>query len=325
MENATKEASLPEGGAAAARSPLHARHWLRSPLIVATVGAVVALIGNIVVTVLDAQEKLTADKRQHCYEMISDALRASGGDVEITKKNLRFLKDSNLLATCGDINLDAASEATPQYIAPAATAATAAPMGTGAALQVYLGCSGNGDAIDPIQQAFNQAVNRTDLPQASDIDGNATLSELLKIGNDVSRWSSGRAAAIDGYVLAVKKGGAESANCHGRAGYDTILEVGALPGVPSAERFLAKVTPRLRALATANGQDWSLPGLERAYLNKRVHMEGWLVFDQEHAPWSANTAKAHDVSDRATAWELHPLISIALPDDGGVADAAADH
>ena len=303
----------------------HTIHWLRSPLIVATAGAMLALIGNIVVTELDAQEKRTADREQHCYDMISDALRASAGDIVITKKNLAFLKSSKLLAKCDDIDIDAAmpSEDTPQYIAPVATAASPALAGTGAALQVYLGCAGSGDATDPVQVAFNQAVNRSDLPQAPDFDANATLSALLKGGDDTTRWSSGRAAAVDGYVLAVERGGAEGANCHGRAGYDTVLEIGATPGAGRAERFLAKVTPRLRALATANGQDWSLPGLERAYLGKRVHLEGWLVFDQEHAPWSANTVKPHVTPDRGTAWELHPVISIALPGDAGIPDAAS--
>lgn len=302
----------------------HPMYWLRSPLMVAVGGALVAFVGNIAVTELDARDKRAADQQQHCYDMINDALRASAGDIAITQKNLNFLKNSKLLAKCDDIDIDAAmqSESTPQYIAPIGTAAPAL-AGTAAALQVYFGCSGTGDATDPLQQAFNQAVNRCDTPQTSDFDATVTLSALLaKQNDDTTRWSSGRAVAIDGYVLAVDRGGPESANCHGRAGNDTVLEIAAIQSAGKADRFLAKVTPRGRALASANGQDWSLPEIDRAYRGKRVHVEGWLVFDQEHAAWSANTVKGRSVPDRATAWEIHPVTAINLPGDGGITDAA---
>jgi hypothetical protein len=41
-------------------------------------------------------------------------------------------------------------------------------------------------------------------------------------------------------------------------------------------------------------------------------LEGWLLFDREHAGESENTAPGRAANWRATAWELHPVTKIEI-------------
>jgi hypothetical protein len=61
---------------------------------------------------------------------------------------------------------------------------------------------------------LHRLKNRTALPQAADFDTTVTLDALLQPGNDRDRWSTDRAARIQGQVIDVAYAGLEATNCY---------------------------------------------------------------------------------------------------------------
>ncbi|HEY3580620.1 MAG TPA: hypothetical protein VGK82_08750, partial [Pyrinomonadaceae bacterium] len=55
--------------------------------------------------------------------------------------------------------------------------------------------------------------NRTALPHGADFDSRVTLAALLERGNDTQRWSTERAARIQGEVIDVAYARPEATNC----------------------------------------------------------------------------------------------------------------
>ncbi len=197
----------------------------------------------------------------------------------------------------------------------AAALAAAAPASALRAQQVYNGCGLEGDAVAPAVQALNRLKNRFTAPTPADVDSAVTLAALLRPGDDRSRWSDARGASIVGYVHDVKPGSLESVNCHARdlPHRDTHIELILDPMQASGgQRVIVEVTPRWRAMMAAKGVDWSTAALRRNYLGRWVRVTGWLMFDAEHANASENTAPGKARDWRATAWEVHPIVAIAV-------------
>jgi len=141
-----------------------------------------------------------------------------------------------------------------------------------------------------------------------DFDQRVTLAALLAPGDDQARWSASRAATVEGYVVAVKEGSIESANCFSFIRRDTHIEVALRPDAPPRERAVFEVTPRMRAWARGQGWDWSAPTLTRELVGRWCRFEGWLFFDTGHAEEAENTRPGRVRNWRATAWEIHPVI-----------------
>src|ERR1700723_2276179 len=139
-------------------------------------------------------------------------------------------------------------------------------------LEIYNGCGMEGDARSPGVQALNHLKNRYTAPQQ--IDPAITLAAMLAPGRDTGRWKVKQGAEIIGYVSDVKVGGIESTNCHARA----------------AEQRDTHIELVLDPMAGSPTQ--------------RV--------DVEHQNASENTAPGREGNRRATAWEIHPIISIEV-------------
>ncbi|HJQ32398.1 MAG TPA: hypothetical protein VJ866_09470 [Pyrinomonadaceae bacterium] len=169
-----------------------------------------------------------------------------------------------------------------------------------------------GVALSVGARAFNRLKNRAALPDAADFDERVTLAELLRPGDDRGRWSASRAAAVEGYVVAVREGGVESANSFSLLRRDTHIEVGASPDAPPRERVILEVTPALRDWARGRGMDWTTSALARELTGRRCRFEGWLLFDFNHAGESENLTPGGTANWRATAWEIHPVTSIKV-------------
>jgi len=169
-----------------------------------------------------------------------------------------------------------------------------------------------GVALSAGARAFNRLKNRTALPGAADFDERVTLAELLRPGDDRGRWSASRAAAVEGYVVAVREGGVESANSFSLLRRDTHIEVGPRPDAPPRERVIVEVTSPLRGWARSRGMDWTSAALARELTGRRCRFEGWLLFDFNHAGESENLGPGGPANWRATAWELHPVTSIKV-------------
>jgi hypothetical protein len=171
-----------------------------------------------------------------------------------------------------------------------------------------------GDATTVPLKALNRLKNRESAPNDSDIDPSATLAALLQPGDDASRWDDQKGATLAGYVADVKVGGIETVNCHARDALhrDTHIDLTLSAADASNERrhVIVEVTPRWRAKMKAQGTDWSTATLRQTILGRCVKVTGWLLFDAEHKPQSANTAPDNSHDWRGTAWEVHPITSM---------------
>ena len=168
----------------------------------------------------------------------------------------------------------------------------------------------------PGKRAFNAMKNRTTLPAPADFDSRLTLDAMLAPGDERGRWSQARAGAIEGYVVRVLDAGRESANCFSRRRLDAHIEIATRSDAPPNQRVIVEVTPPMRDWAQQKGLDWSTPALQRELTGRRVRVEGWLLFDDEHDEQAENTRPGHAGNWRATAWELHPVTGLALHGPG---------
>ncbi len=169
-----------------------------------------------------------------------------------------------------------------------------------------------GCALAPATWGFNRLKNRDALPGATAFDERVTLAALLQTGDEQARWAETRAAAIEGYVVSVREGSVEAANCFSSTQRDTHIELALRADAPPRERVIVEVTPRLRAWAARQGWDWSTPTLARELVGHWGRFEGWLLFDRIHAYESENTAPGRVGNWRATAWELHPVTRLQV-------------
>ena len=160
--------------------------------------------------------------------------------------------------------------------------------------------------------ALNKLKNRAALPQETDYDDAISLSALIQPGDDRGRWSEMSAARIEGYVLAVRDGSVESANCYSLFRRDTHIRVGLNLDASPQACVEVEVTPRVRKWARAQGWDWTTAALARELEGHWCHFEGWLLFDLGHDEESENINPGGRKNWRATAWELHPVTAIKV-------------
>jgi hypothetical protein len=161
-------------------------------------------------------------------------------------------------------------------------------------------------------RALNKLKNRTLLPREPDYDDRVTLDTLLQPGDDRARWSEAAAARVEGYVVSVRDGSIESANCYSLFRRDTHIEVALNRDASPQERVELEVTPRIREWARRQGWDWSTAALNKDLVGRWCHFEGWLLFDTGHDEESENTKPGRSKNWRATAWEIHPVTSIEI-------------
>lgn len=181
-----------------------------------------------------------------------------------------------------------------------------------ALLLVQSNCPREGMAISSGARRLVRLKNRTALPEQVDFDDRVSLAALLVPGDDTGRWSEARAAVVEGYVVEVRKGGVEAANCYSLTRRDTHIHIALRPDAPRREHLVLEVTPRLERWAESQGWDWSEPTLGRDLSGRWCRFEGWLLFDSEHDQESENTAPGRAGNWRATAWEIHPVTAIRV-------------
>ncbi len=173
-------------------------------------------------------------------------------------------------------------------------------------------CPAAGIAFSQQQRDFHRLKNRTTQPQQSDFDDRVTLNNMLQTGDDRTRWSSARAARVEGYVVSIAKGGIEWANCYIPCSRDTHINLSLRPDASPREQVVLEITPRIETAALRQGRDWSEETLKRELLGHWCSFEGWLFFDSSHAADSENTAPSSPGNWRATAWEIHPVTSFRV-------------
>ena len=173
-------------------------------------------------------------------------------------------------------------------------------------------CPSVGIALTSRARSLHRLKNRTAFPQAADFDSRVTLDALLQRGDDTNRWSSDRAARIQGYVIDVAYARPEATNCFSPCRRDIHIVVSTRKDVPKTEHVIVEVTPNLRDWATGQGVDWSEQTLQQQLVGHWCEFEGWLYFDAGHAEESENAAPNRPGNWRATAWEIHPVTKITV-------------
>ena len=173
-------------------------------------------------------------------------------------------------------------------------------------------CPSAGIALTGSQRNFHRLKNRTAFPQAADFDARFTLDAVLQPGDDRNRWSTNRAAKVQGQVIDVAYAGVEAANCFSPGGRDIHILIARRNGAQKHEHVVLEVTPKWRAWAATQGVDWSEETLHAQLVGHWVEFEGWLYFDAGHDEESENINPGNPENWRATAWEIHPITKITV-------------
>lgn len=150
------------------------------------------------------------------------------------------------------------------------------------------------------------------MPQAADFDARVTLNALLERGNDTQRWSTDRAAKIQGEVIDIAYARPEATNCFSPCRRDIHIAIADRKGAPKNEQVIVEITPRFQDWATSQRIDWSAETLQRQLIGHWCEFEGWLYFDVGHDEESENVAPGQPDNWRATAWEIHPVTKITV-------------
>lgn len=177
-------------------------------------------------------------------------------------------------------------------------------------LVLALNCPSAGIALTRRARDLHRLKNRTGLPQAGDFDTRVTLDALLQPGDDTERWSTNRAARVQGLVLDVAYARPEATNCFSPCRRDIHIVISNRKDAPKSEQIIVEVTPNLGDWAASQGIDWSEQTLAAQLVGHWCEFEGWLYFDVGHAQEAENTTPHDPGNWRATAWELHPVTKI---------------
>lgn len=179
-------------------------------------------------------------------------------------------------------------------------------------LVLALNCPSAGIAITGRTRQLHSLKNRTAMPQAADFDPRVTLDALLQRGNDTDRWSTDRAARVQGLVIDVAYAGTEAANCFNPCRRDIHILIANRKEAPKSEQVVLEVTPNFHDWAAAQRIDWSEQTLKTQLIGRWCEFEGWLYFDAGHAEESENIAPGNPENWRGTAWEVHPITKITM-------------
>jgi len=179
-------------------------------------------------------------------------------------------------------------------------------------LVLALNCPSMGIAITGRARRHHRLKNRTSLPQPADFDPNVTLDALLQRGDDRNRWSTDRAARLQGLVVDVAYAGTEAANCFNPCRRDIHILIANRKEAPKSDQVVLEVTPNLGEWAAAQGIDWSEQTLKTQLIGRWCEFEGWLYFDAGHDEESENVAPGNPENWRGTAWEVHPITKITV-------------
>jgi hypothetical protein len=169
-----------------------------------------------------------------------------------------------------------------------------------------LNCPSAGIALTTRARDLHRLKNRTSIPQTTDIDPRVTLDALLQAGNDSNRWSTDRAARVQGEVIDVAYARPEATNCWNPCRRDIHILIATRKGAAKREHVVVEVTPNFQR------GDWSEKTLQAQLVGHWCEFEGWMYFDAGHAEESENISPGEPDNWRATAWEIHPVTKITV-------------
>ena len=175
-------------------------------------------------------------------------------------------------------------------------------------------CPPNGQGSDPY---LNSLKNRDKSPKQAHVYTvtqlvNAAPSTLPQRRVHRSSWTAqqqdlaakweSRAVWVEGYLLHVVKEGKEACNCGSTKYVDHHLWLAPSPFASRTQAMVVEVSPRV----WPSHPHWDDANTFRQIINAKtkVHVAGWLTWDQEHKEQLGKT--------RRTLWEVHPIHSIKV-------------
>jgi len=168
-------------------------------------------------------------------------------------------------------------------------------------------CGPEGDATDQATQDLNDNKNRTDIPGETDYVEIA-WDDLKNLPKSRVSDFQGAPVMVVGFLshqVKVETGG-ESTNCHLHADAEVdwhiYLTKSSAQGISSA--VIVETTPRTRP-----AHKWTTAMLHPLVDSQtQVRISGWLMYDFEHIGVIG--------TQRATAWEVHPITRIEVQQNG---------
>lgn len=173
------------------------------------------------------------------------------------------------------------------------------------------GCPPEGKGGDP---QLNVLKNRTDrgayvqisfdtltmLTWPKNIE-NLAMSEWPQASRDFIARYEGTPISVDGYIVGLREGIPDSANCNWTSGgyLDWHLSFTQNARDQRVQSVLAEVTPRVRM-----SHNWTMDSIHLLFVDQHLHvrLSGWLYFDPEH-PGDLGVTKS-------TLWEINPVMLI---------------
>ena len=165
-------------------------------------------------------------------------------------------------------------------------------------------CGIYGDNKNPKMMYKDSLKNRPNVQE--DIDESITLQTIIASGNDLTRFNSSQYVSIIGYINLVKYGGSETCNCHSKSKSDLDIHIELSldsEKVDNSKCIICEVT-------RYNTNDKLIYSEIKKLKGKKVQIEGYLFFDEEHKQNAVNTNPSGTNLWRASCWEIHPVCGI---------------
>lgn len=166
-------------------------------------------------------------------------------------------------------------------------------------------CPLEGTAKTENDKAANRLKNR-DIDNSQKIDESVTLEKMLASGEDSKRFNSNSYVKITGYVVEVKDGGKESANCGTNVDSlkDIHIYIGETPTSKKEDCIIVEVTHKFKSLHKGFNV--------KSFVGKQVNVYGFLFYDFEHHGNAKNTCTVCTNVWRRTCEEVHPVTKFEL-------------
>jgi len=169
-------------------------------------------------------------------------------------------------------------------------------------------CPNYGSATDPDYQALNKGKNKSvKIPETWTIQPlplNMLINSTKK--NDANLYQNGAYVYTDGYLISAEEEGPESCNCNkaikAKKNGDVHIYLGLAPNAVNKKCIIVEITPAYKKVHP----DYA----EALVKNKKVRVEGLLLFDFDHKGNTVNTCQSCGNVWRKTCWEIHPVTKI---------------
>ena len=165
-------------------------------------------------------------------------------------------------------------------------------------------CPTTGDSKTSKLQALDLLKNRDIKPLMP--PWALTVSQFMTGQPDELSYSCDKYVSVTGTIAMVKYGGSESCNCHSddRTTYDYHIELADSVWAGKSQIMICEVSR-----FTKDSVGLSI-GEIKALIGKKVTIEGYLFYDEEHWQNAYNSNPKGTNVWRGTCWEVHPVFKI---------------